>query len=90
MRTLMLFALGAALMTARVYAMDPHLAGHLPGPGFVLLQVMAERLNLTADQEESIEQLISNTRLASAVDRERLSQLRGRRHGTGGSRAGTS
>ena len=49
-----------------------------PGPDMSLhfLGVMADELGLTVEQEESINSLINQSKLDSAVDRERLSQLR--------------
>lgn len=41
-----------------------------------MLGFMADEIGLTVSQEESINQLVNEARLASAVDRERVSQLR--------------
>ena len=44
--------------------------------GLGMLGYMADEIGLTISQEESINQLVNEARLASAVDRERVSQLR--------------
>jgi Spy/CpxP family protein refolding chaperone len=44
--------------------------------GFGLLAFMADALELTDEQEEGINQLLDSARLDSAVDRERMAQLR--------------
>ena len=38
--------------------------------------MMAERIGLTVEQEEAINDLINEARLSSAVDRERMGQIR--------------
>lgn len=68
--------LGLLLVSSMVLA-RPHW-GAAPGFGFV--DVMADRLGLTESQEASIDELISNSRLAHAQDRERLAQAREKLH----------
>ncbi len=70
-------ALGLVLTSAAVMARN-HMSGFGPphgmGPG--MLDFIAEELGLSVEQEQSINLLINEARLASAVDRERVSQLR--------------
>lgn len=68
--------LGLMLASSLVLA-QPHWR---PAPGLEMLDAMAERLGLTESQEASINELIGNSRLAQAEDRERLSQVRAKLH----------
>lgn len=61
------------LLVSSVTLARPHWG---PGPGFEFLDVMADRLGLTESQEASIDELIGDSRLALAEDRERLAQVR--------------
>ena len=47
-----------------------------PAPGLGFLEVMADEIGLTETQESAINELIDASRLSSAVDRERISQIR--------------
>ncbi len=49
---------------------------HPPSPGLAFLEVMADEIGLTVEQESTINELVDASRLASAVDRERMSQIR--------------
>lgn len=69
-------ALGAVL-TAAAVAAPPHRG---PDADFAFLDAMADRLGLTESQEANINQRINSFRLDSAVDRERVAQLRGQLH----------
>ena len=69
-------ALGAGL-TAAAIAMPPHRG---PDAEFAFLDVMADHLGLTGEQEARIDDKINSFRLDSAVDRERIGQLRGELH----------
>ncbi len=71
----------SAAVTARNHMSGfgaPHGMGFGPpnGMGFGMLDFIAEEIGLSVDQEQNINQLINEARLASAVDRERLLQLR--------------
>ena len=48
-----------------------------PGPGLAYLSVIADDIGLTEAQEAEINELVDASRLESAVDRERQSQLPG-------------
>ena len=47
-----------------------------PSPGLGFLSMMADEIGLTEAQETEINELVDASRLESAVDRERLSQIR--------------
>ncbi len=68
-------ALGLVLISTAVLARGPFAGGHPQEMALGMLQVMADEIGLTLSQEQTITQLVNDARLASAVDRERLSQL---------------
>ena len=72
----LILALVAALASAALSARPGGFAGFGHDPGFHLLDVLADDLGLTEEQETEIDELMNETRLATAVDRERMSQIR--------------
>ena len=72
----MILGITAALISASLSARPgwPGGAGHDGALHF--LDMMAERIGLTVEQEEAINDLINEAKLSSAVDRERMGQIR--------------
>ncbi len=69
-------ALGLLLSATVAQAGSPFgRGGHPHDMGMGLLQVMADEIGLSLSQEQAINQLVNQARLASAEDRERVSQL---------------
>lgn len=69
-------AIGLGLvLTSAVVLAGPFAGGHPQDRALGMLQVMADEIGLSVSQEQVINQLVDEARLASAVDRERLSQL---------------
>jgi Spy/CpxP family protein refolding chaperone len=75
MKTVTLLLVTCVAFASAVFA-APHHRGGDRDPGTHFLEVMADRLGLTAEQEERITGLVNEARLESAVDRERVAQLR--------------
>lgn len=70
---LLLAAVAATAMARPGFVGHP---SHPQAPGLAFLEVMADEIGLTEEQESSINELVDASRLASAVDRERISQIR--------------
>lgn len=69
------------LVTASLtVAAQPPLRGGDHGDGFARLEMLADQLGLSEQQEEAINQLLNASQLETAVDRERARQIREELH----------
>lgn len=66
----------AALLAASLSVPSSARPGMGADHGFGFLEHIADQIGLSEDQEDSINQLINSAELASAVDRERMGQIR--------------
>ena len=72
----MILAITAALISASLSARPGWPGGSGHDGALHFLDMMAERIGLTVEQEEAINDLINGAKLSSAVDRERMGQIR--------------
>lgn len=75
-RYALILTLGSALVSAAVWARPAWNGGMGHDRGLHFLGFMADEIGLTLQQEEAINTLVNEAKLASAIDRERTGQIR--------------
>ena len=75
-RNTLILAVAAATLSAAVWARPVWHGGTGHERGLHFLDMMADEIGLTMQQEEAINELVDEAALASAMDRERTGQIR--------------